>query len=222
MNKTLPFAGLLIVALGARDATAQWNVARLATRPNRVYTSMGIDPAIVTTVGFSRVVPIYGQRFQIAADIGIAGAQLDDPRDYRARLSVMTSILHWRSLHFAGSATFITRGTENSIYRGFNFGADFTGTAGVYRPGWFIAGEFGFDKAVITHVKHSDWYRTYFYADAKDGWYLTGGGTFHYGVNAGVAFGPFEVGGRFGWLRTEDLNELTPSLFGSLGVGIGF
>ena len=222
MNKTLPFVGLLLVALGARDAAAQWNVARLATRPNRIYTSLGVDPAIVTTVGISRVVRIDGQRFQIAADIGIAGARLDDPRDYRARLSVLTSILHWRSLRLAGSATFITRGTENSIYRGFNFGADFTGTAGVYRHGWFIAGEFGFDKAVITHVKHSEWYRTYFYADAKDGWYLTGGGTFHYGFNAGVGLGPFEISGRFGWLRTEDLNELTPPLFGSLGVGIAF
>ena len=33
--------------------------------------------------------------------------------------------------------------------------------------------------AVITHIKHSDWYRDNYYADAKDGWYLNAGGTFH-------------------------------------------
>ena len=213
--------GLVLSALVAGNAAAQWNVARFNTRPNRVYTAFGLDPALVTTVGYSRVVRIDGQQFQVAAEGGIAGAQLE-PRDFRARLQVVTSVMHWRSLHVTGSATFIARGTENAIYRGFNFGSDFTGTVGVYRSGWFMAGEFGFDKAIITHVTHSDWYRTHVYPDAKDGWYLTGGGTFHYGGTAGVALGPLELAGRFGFLRTEDFNKLTPPMYASLGVGIGF
>jgi hypothetical protein len=222
MNKTLPLAlGLAVAALGARDASAQWNVARFDRGPNRVFTVAGLDPALVTTVGYGRVVPVLGRRLQLAGDVGI-GAAGWDARDFRARLSVQTSVAHWRSLHLAGSATFVTRGTENQIYRGFNFGADFTGTAGVYRPGWFVAGEFGFDKAIITHVAHSDWYRTHVYPGAKDGWYLTGGGTFHYGFTAGAALGPFELSGRAGWLRTEDFNELTPPVFVSVGVGVGF
>jgi hypothetical protein len=222
VNKTLPLGlGLLLAALVARDAAAQWNVARFDTQPNRVYTAFGLDPALVTTVGFSRVVPIVGQPVQFAADVGVAGAELD-PRDFRARLQVLTSIAHWRSLHLTGSATFITRGTENSIYRGFNFGADFTGTAGVYRPTWFLAGEFGFDKAIISHVTHTEWYRTYFFPEAKDGWYLTGGGTFHYGVTGGVALGPVELVGRSGWLRTEDFNALVPPLYASLALGFRF
>jgi hypothetical protein len=150
----------------------------------------------------------------------MAAAEIDT-RDFRARLQAFTSVLQWRSLHLTGSATFITRGTENSIYQGLNFGADFTGTAGVYRPGWFMAGEFGFDKAIITHITHSDWYRS-FYPGAKDGWYLTGGGTYHYGVTGGVAIGRVEIGGRAGWLRTEDWNELVTPMYASLGIGLGF
>jgi hypothetical protein len=121
-----------------------------------------------------------------------------------------------------GSATFITRGTENSIYRGLNFGADFTSTAGVYRPRWFAAGEFGFDKAVITHITHSDWYRQHYYADAKDGWYLNAGGRYHYGVISGLALGKAELVGRFGFQRTEDFNTLLPPMYASLGMGFGF
>lgn len=234
MNKTLPLVlGVLLSVLVARDAAAQWNVARFGGSRNRVYTAFGLDPALVTTVGYGRVVPVFGHQFQLAGDVAVAwspwtlrnpaiAAAEIDTRDFRARLQALTSVVRWRSLHLTGSATFITRGTENSIYRGLNFGSDFTGTAGVYRPGWFIAGEFGFDKAIITHITHSDWYRTYFYPEAKDGWYLTGGGTFHYGITAGVAIGHVELAGRVGRLRTEDFNDLTPPIFLSLGAGIGF
>ena len=213
--------GVLLSALVARDATAQWNVARFGTDRNRVYSTFGLDPALVASVGYARVVPLMGHDFQLTGDVGVVAAHLDT-RDFRARLSTQTSLLRWRSLRLTGSATFITRGTENSIYRALNFGSDFTGTLGVYRHKWFTAGEFGFDKAIITHLTHSDWYRKYFYPDAKDGWYLTGGGTFHYGMAAGIALGRMEVGGRFGWRRTERFNELTPPMYASVGVGIGF
>lgn len=225
--------GLLLSVLVAPDAAAQWNVARFSARANRVYTAFGLDPAIVTSMGYGRVVPIFGHEFQLGGEVGVAAAPWSlrnpaaaaaaiDPSDFRARLQALTSVVHWRSLHLTGSATFIARGTENSIYRGLNFGADFTATAGVYRSGWFVAGEFGFDKAVITHITHSDWYRTNVYPGAKDGWYLDAGGTFHYGLAGGVAVGRVELAGRVGFLRTEDFNQPARPLYASLGAGLGF
>jgi hypothetical protein len=212
---------LLVSALLARQAAAQWNVARFGTDRTRVYTTFGLDPALVTALGIGRVIPLMGHDFQLAGEIGVVAARFDT-RDFRARLGVQTSLLRAGSLHLTGSATFITRGTENAIYRGLNFGSDFTGTLGVYRHGWFAAGEFGFDKAIITHVTHSDWYRRYFYPDAKDGWYLTGGGTFHYGLTAGLALGKAEAVGRVGWLRTENFGTMLPPMYASLGLGVGF
>ena len=157
----------------------------------------------------------------LGVEAGVVTAKLD-ARDYRARLQAQTSIVTWRSLRLVGSAAFITRGTENSIYRAINFGSDFTGTVGVYRPHWFLGGEFGFDKAIITHLTQSDWYREYFYPDAKDGWYLNAGGNFHYGPVGGVAIGPAEVVVRAGWRRTEDFKDVTPPMYGVLGVGWRF
>jgi len=213
--------GLVVSMLVASDATAQWNVARFDTSPNRVHTGFGLDPALVTTVGYSRVLSLVGHRLQLSGDVGIAAANLDT-HDFRARVQVLTSIVRWRSLYLNGSVTSITRGTENSIYRGLNFGADFTANAGVYRRGWFAAGEFGFDKAVVTHLTHSDWYRQYFYPEARDGWYLDAGGTFHYGLVGGITIGRAEVCGRGGVLRTENFNGLMPSFYAGLGVGLGF
>jgi hypothetical protein len=212
---------LLLSGLVARDAAAQWNVARLGEQANRVYATFGLDPAFVGTTGYGRVIRLYGHAFQLTGDLGLATAQLDT-RDFRARVGAQTSLLRWRSLHLVGSATFITRGTQNQVYKALDFGADFTGTLGLYRRGWFVAGEFGKDKAIITHVTNSDWYKRYYYPDAKDGWYLDAGGTFHYGLAAGLALGAVEVAGRFGWLRTETWDQMTPPYYATVGLGIGF
>ena len=213
--------GILLSVLVARDAAAQWNVARYGADRNRVYTTFGLDPAFVASVGYGRVLRVSGHDLQLVGEVGVATAHLDT-RDFRARLGVQTSLVRWRSVQLTGSATFITRCTENSIYRALNFGADFTGALGLYRHGWFLAGEFGKDKAIITHVTNSAWYRTYFYPDAKDGWYLDAGGTFHYGMAGGFALGKAEVVGRFGLLRTERFDDMMPPMYASLGLGFGF
>jgi len=222
MTRTLRFVVALVVsALAARDVAAQWNVERFGSARNQVYTTFGLDPALVASVGYGRVVPMLGREWQLGVEAGVVAPDFAS-RDYRARLQARTTLLGWRSLRLVGSAAFITRGTDNSIHRAINFGADFTGTAGVYRPGWFVAGEFGFDKAIITHLTHSDWYRQNFYPDAKDGWYLNAGGTYHYGVAAGVAIGRTELALRAGRLRTEDFNDLQPPMYASLGLGFRY
>jgi len=214
-------SALLLLTVWVEAADAQWNVARTGTNPNRVYTTFGMDPAWVASIGYARVVQPFGHDFQLLGDVGVATAHMDLD-DFRARLGTQTSVVRWRSLHLTGSALFITRGTHNVIYRGLNFGADVTTTLGVHRQRWFAAGEFGKDKAIVTHVTHTAWYRTYYYADAKDGWYLDAGGTYHYGLVAGFALRGTEIVGRFGWLKTEEFNDVSPPLYASLGVGYAF
>ena len=218
---SLTLCALAALALVAGEAAAQWNVARFETNRNRVYTTFGLDPAFVGSAGYARVVSVMDHDFQFSGDAGLATASMD-VRDFRARLGLQTSLVRWRSARLTGSATFISRGTDNLIYRGFNFGADVTGAVGVYRPRWFAAGEFGKDKAIITHVTHSDWYRRYGYAGAKDGWYLDAGGTYHYGVAGGYSIGRTELVGRAGWLRTERFKDMSPPVYVSVGVGRGF
>lgn len=221
MTRTLQIAaGLLLAAFIVRDARAQWNIARLDGAPNRVYTAFGLDPAFVSTIGYARVVPIRGHRVQFSADAAMGTAGLD-PSDFRVQVQALTSVVRVGDVRVTGSATFITRGTENTIYRGVNFGSDFTGGVGVYKPGWFAGWEFGFDKAIVTHISHTDWYRQ-FYPGAKDGWYIDTGGTYHYGFTGGIAVGRVEIAGKFGWQRTEHFNDLAPPMYVSLGTGLMF
>jgi hypothetical protein len=213
--------GLSLTLLLARDAAAQWNVARFETEPNRVYTTFGLDPAMIGAVGYARVFGVAAHPVQLTTEIGVVttGAEV---HDFRGRLGLQSSLIQWRSLHLTGSATFVTRGTENSIYRAFSFGSDVSGTVGTYHRRWFAAGEGGFDKSIITHVTHTDWYRDHVFPDAKDAWYLDTGGTFHYGLAGGLVMGRTEVVGRGGWLKTERYNALTPSMYASLGVGLRY
>lgn len=211
--------GLLLTALVAGEAAAQWNITQFGDRPNRIYTVAGLDPAVIGTIGYARTFDLIEMPFQFTTEVGIQAIGTN-ARDFRSRIGVQGALLHWRSLYVSGSATFIARGTENSVYRGFNFGSDFTATIGTYRRRWFAAGDFGFDKAIITHVTHSDWYRENFFPDAKDAWYLDTGGTYHYGAQGGLTLGRTEVVGRFGWQRTERFRTLTPPVY--VGIGLGF
>ena len=223
MNRHLRYfvPGLLFTMLLVTNTSAQWNVARFESNPNRIYATFGLDPAFFPAVGYGRVVSVFGHRVQVAVDAGFVAAEMDT-RDLRARLHLLTSIVKWRSLHLTGSTALIARGTDNSIYRGYNFGADLTGALGVYRSGWFLAAEFGIDKGGVTHITNSDWYRTYFFPDAQDGWYRDPGGTIHYGLSAGITVGRAELLARYGQLRTEKFNDLTPPMYASIGLGFTF
>ena len=218
---TMIAAGIFLSMIAAQDAAAQWNVARYGTGQNRVYAIFGLDPAVVTSVGYGRVMPAFGHGIELSGDVGLATAHFD-AHDFRARISVNTSVLHWRSIHLTGRVTALARGTKNDVYNGFNFGADITGGVGVYRPRWFAAGEFGKDKSIVTHVAHTDWYRDHYYPDAKDGWYLDTGGTFHYGIVTGLTVGRTDLVARAGLRRTEDWNEVSPPMYASIGVGFAF
>lgn len=212
---------LLFTVMFLTSASAQWNVARFESEPNRIYATFGLDPAFIPAVGYGRVVSVFGHAIQLAGDVGIVAAEMDT-RDFRARLHLLTSIVRWRSLHLTGSTALVARGTDNSIYRGYNFGTDFTGALGIHRKKWFVAAEFGIDRASATHIEHSEWYRTYFYPEAQDGWYRDPGGTIHYGLSAGLTVGNAELLLRYGQLRTEEFNELTPPMYASIGLGFAY
>src|SRR5689334_15395765 len=124
MNRIAPLTlGIALTMLGASNARGQWNLARFGTERNRVYATFGVDPAFVTSVGYARTFPVLTHEFQINGEVGMASNRADT-RDFRARIGTQTSLVSWKSLHVSGSATFVSRGTDNAIYRGFNFGAD--------------------------------------------------------------------------------------------------
>lgn len=220
--KTASYMKALVLALAfvTSSANAQWNAARFDSTKAWTYASFGLDPAFVAAVGAAGVIPGW-TKTQVGAEFGSVVAAFD-LRDWRARATARTSAVRWGAFRITAEEAVIARGTSNSIYSALNLGGAVTFTAGLYRRRWFAATEGGFDKAIVTRITNSDWYRTYYYADAKNGWYLTPGGTFHAGLTGGVSIANIELTARAGTVRTERWNAMTPPMYVSLGAGVGW
>src|SRR5690606_25946338 len=99
----------------------------------------------------------------------------------------------------------IYRRFENPLVRLQNFGGEMKGSFGYYKKNWFVAGEVGFDKAIVTHFKHSDTLKENNYSDVKDGWYQPAtGGNFLYGIQGGYSFKKSDITLNLGKVTTQD------------------
>jgi hypothetical protein len=213
-------AALLLLGAGQRELGAQWNLARLEPGDARLHITMALDPAVITSVGYVRFTSRLGTTMQVGVEAGVVAGDAD-LRDYRVRLGGQVQLVHAGPFRVAASAAFITRGTSNTTFRAVNLGADVGATAGMYRRGWFAAGEVGFDKAIVTHLTHTKEYREQYYAAARDGWYLDTGGTGRLGFVAGASLRRAELLLRAGLARTQGGERLTAPGYLTLGVGFG-
>lgn len=143
--------------------------------------------------------------------------------DFKTRIGGQVNWIDYHHLRVSTKLQCVFRRTEFDFVRLVNFGSDFSGTVGYYRLHWFVAGEVGFDKAIVTNFRHSQAYRDQ-YADVVDGWYQPPtGGNFYYGLQAGVSFGKNDIYLRTGKLISQDFRSapLLPFYF-QLGYNLKF
>ena len=146
----------------------------------------GLEYGLIYGAGYG-----YQHGFKISCSIksGIffpVGKNLID--DFKSKIGGKIRLFQIRNFQFTANIYGVYRRYENNLVRMKNFGSDFSGIVGYYRSKWFVAGEFGFDKAIVTHLKHSQSYRDVF-PEVVNGWYSPpSGGNFYYGLQAGFSF----------------------------------
>nr|WP_315148948.1 hypothetical protein [uncultured Flavobacterium sp.] len=124
--------------------------------------------------------------------------------DFKTKIGGQINFYHINSIHFSASIHGSYRRVENPLAVLQNFGCDINTAIGYYKPKWFLAGEIGFDKAIITHFKHSNIYKEV-YPDVKNGWYEpTTGGNFNFGIQTGYSFKRSDLTLRLGKVITQD------------------
>jgi len=211
-----------LVTLAAQSGRAQdVNLARIAPGSGRFHTSFGLDPALLTTVGYSRGFGLGSRTALWEADLGMAVAKVDT-KDMRARVGLQATLWQTGAWRLAARGRAIARSTSNSIYDGAAFGADLTTHVGYYRRGWFVTGLLGYDRTVVLYLEHSDWYRDNVYDGAVDGWYRGESGILHGGLAAGFTAGLVEVSGRVERRRLDGGEALDPPYVGTLSFGVPF
>ena len=187
-----------------------------------IYASFGLDPAFVATLGYARSFHNSTFNKDIIIFTEIALPIKLDLYDYRYKLGGQASIYSFNRLDFSGVFALIARGTKNSIHNAISFGMDITFLLGYYRKRWFATGELGFDRAIFTYIDHSDWYKTYFYSDAKDGWYRNTAGSLHYGFRTGFSLSRIEITLRAGVQKSKSIIDPLVPFFGILGLNYRF
>jgi hypothetical protein len=123
--------------------------------------------------------------------------------DFQTKIGGQIRLVQIGDFHVATRLQGLFRRYENPIVRLLDFGSDVAGTFGYFRPKWFVAGEVGFDKAIVTHFKHSPSYLEDF-PTAQEGWYEATGGNFYYGLQAGFSFKRNDIYLKGGNLLQQD------------------
>ncbi len=143
--------------------------------------------------------------------------------DFKSKIGGKVRLLEIMNFQFSANIYGVYRRYENDLVRMKNFGSDFSGVIGYYKPKWFIAGEVGFDKAIVTNLKHSQTYRDVF-PEVTDGWYSPpSGGNFYYGVQTGFSFKQQDIYLKAGKVITQDF-ETKPMVpfFAQIGINFRF
>lgn len=194
---------LLTNTIGLTAQTVNWR--NVDPRQQMVSATAGLDYGLVFGLG-------YAYRLDTKRPLVVnldytfpSGRSLLD--DFNVRLGAQTELVHVGNFSATLKVNGIFRRFENSEARLLNWGAELTGLAGYYRPRWFVAAEVSFDKAVMTHVKHSALVLDNL-PGLRNGWYIPTGGNFLYGVQAGKTFGRLDVSLKGGQVVQQDFKSM--------------
>lgn len=193
---------LALVFQLSNGQTINWRALQPAQK-HIVNLNLGFDHATVFGVG-------YGYRLATKMPL-VLGMETtlpfgENPFDeVKTKVGGQLNLLRANSFYTTVKAYGVIRRFENDFARMINFGSEFTATAGIYKRNWFTAVEFGFDKAVVTHIKHSGLMKEY-NPEVQTGWYLPTGGHFIYGLQGGYSFERSEFYAKLGRTLMQDLH----------------
>lgn len=213
---------IAILCLMASQSFSQ-NINWASLKSNQthiVHINAGWDYGLVYGLSYSHQIKSKMPVLLLVSYSFPSGGKLFD--DFKTKIGGQVRLYSINNFQFSASIHGIYRRYENPLVRLQNFGSEMTGVIGYYKPKWFVAGEVGFDKAIITHFKHSQIFKDNVYANVKDGWYEPAtGGNFNYGIQTGYSFKHSDITFNIGKLMTQDF-KTTPLIPYYLQVGYNY
>ncbi|MEW5799335.1 MAG: hypothetical protein AB1728_10035 [Bacteroidota bacterium] len=143
--------------------------------------------------------------------------------DFKVRYGAQIEIAEWEGFSVTAKIYSNFKRHKTALVRTITFGSDFTVVAGYYRPTWYAALEYGFDKSIISHFRHSEIMKENIPA-IKDGWYIPTGGHHYYGIQGSKTLGEmFDLSVRLGQTKAQfnDEDAVLP-IYLQLGLGLRF
>lgn len=190
-------------------------------RHNIIHLNFGFDYGVTAQAGYGRMFTFI-RPVVVGVDFSMPmGENLVD--DFKAKLGAQIEVVEMGGFSATVRIFSIFRRYENQLVRIVSFGSDLGLVAGYYSPTWHAAGEFGFDKSIVSHLKHSDVMRSY-YPRIRNGWYIPSGGHFYYGIQAGKTLGQnLDLTLRVGATNAQHSDEeAAVPYYLQLGLGMRF
>lgn len=191
----------ILISSGVKAQEVNWKSLK-PTEQHLVHANAGFENGVVFGVGYhyrirSKIPLMLGGEYSFPA----GKTMLDD---FKTRIGAQVRILPVGNFQLSAKVQGLYRQYQNNMVAMKNFGCYLSGTLGFYQHRWFAAGEFGFDKAIVTHFKHSDLYKQNF-PQVQNGWYEPAtGGNYNYGLLLGYSFKQSDLSLRAGKLLAED------------------
>lgn len=220
--KTIVATVLIMIAVFHTGFSQNVNWRSLGeVQRNIVQFDFGYDYGAISQLGYGRAFSWF-RPVVVSLDYSFPmGKDLVD--DFKVRLGGQMEVLQIDGFSATVKLMGSLRRYENPLVRIVSFGSDFALVTGYYSSTWHAAGEFGFDKSVVSHLKHSDIMRSNFPA-IRDGWYIPSGGHYYYGIQAGKTLGEtFALSLRAGATNAQfDNEDAVVPYYVQVGLGIRF
>lgn len=220
--KKIPFIPLLLILTfnfsSVYSQTINW--ARLDSSKHIINANFGLDYSVSKGLAYAYKL---NTKLPIVLSTNFSnpfGEKSFD--DLKTKIGGQIGLLNKSNWVVSISVFGIYRKYQTNLVRLQNFGSETKGTIGYYRKKWFLATEIGFDKAIVTHFKHTQKYRDEIYSEVLNGWYEPStGGNFYYGLSGGYSFKKFDITLDLGKVISQDF-KTSPFLPFYLKLGINY
>ncbi len=204
-NITLSITAIILMTT-PRQTTAQTINWRSFTKNQNHVTNIhtGVNYTYTAAIG-------YGYKLDIKKLPVLVNAEFSAPfgkkpvDDFKAKLGGTVEVVNINNISVSVSVHGIYRRYQSELARLAGFGSEFAAAFGYYKTKWYVAGEVGFDKAIITHIKNSPIMKESY--AANDGWYLPTGGNFSYGIRSGFSIRNNDLYVRIGKTISQDFKS---------------
>lgn len=211
MTKKLIIVLLLTISSLYNTVISQTlNWSTIENSKHIISAGIGWDYSLTYSVGYGHKL---NSKIPIVLHLNLS-APLGDKAFDDFKTKIGGQVCLFNKSNFMGSVSVfgIYRRYQNELVQIQNFGSELKGTFGYYKPKWFLASEIGFDKAIVSHFKHSKTYRENIFSDVKDGWYEPAtGGNFYYGIQTGYSFKKSDLTLTIDKIITQDF-KTTPTV----------
>ncbi|MDX2280089.1 MAG: GNAT family N-acetyltransferase [Saprospiraceae bacterium] len=218
--KTLILTVLLLLL--ALNSKAQMQYPSVDFR-HIIKVSVGYDYNLVALdLGYA----YYQQRLKTAVFVDITqGTALLGSGNLRTQVGVQTWQGSFQKFNFSNALAFVYTHSMNKAGNYDGLGLNFHMNVGLRLKRLGFGADFQYNPFLMTYIKHSDFWRQYYYSEAKDGWYKLTANTWRIGGYISAYLDKqhsLELNLRAGYQTSGQLDKLIPGFYAIFGFNKKF